>query len=178
MCGEKLQEVFPGADVKGSPPRVRGTGGFRLPVVRIKGITPACAGNRALLAASDDHALDHPRVCGEQPIRKNLPNSRIGSPPRVRGTVLKDSIKRSAQGITPACAGNRALQAHLGGVEGDHPRVCGEQPSHTAYLHHFVGSPPRVRGTVGPDRIAVHNVRITPACAGNSNMGKRNTNST
>ena len=28
VCGEQLQEVFPGADVKGSPPRVRGTAGL------------------------------------------------------------------------------------------------------------------------------------------------------
>ena len=49
----------------------------------------------------------------------------------------------------------------------DHPRVCGEQPILAYPNWHFLGSPPRVRGTGYLWRIFFCLCRITPACAGN-----------
>ena len=127
MCGEQpgLDRFF--AAVIGSPPRVRGTacGGIRPPAPNR--ITPACAGNRHHFARRPYRHMDHPRVCGEQFTPFSRTTGATGSPPRVRGTEVEPAQVEAAQGITPACAGNRVL------VEGelqnrkDHPRVCGEQ---------------------------------------------------
>ena len=71
--------------------------------------------------------------------------------------------------ITPACAGNRHRRRNGEKVYEDHPRVCGEQRSMCPCWHVRPGSPPRVRGTAALDVVSLAAVRITPACAGNSN---------
>ena len=52
-------------------------------------------------------------------------------------------------------------------AEGDHPRVCGEQPVSNETGSPAWGSPPRVRGTASAASAARRIPRITPACAGN-----------
>ena len=44
MCGEKASATVNRKQITGSPPRVRGKGSNDIPMVRDKGITPACAG--------------------------------------------------------------------------------------------------------------------------------------
>ena len=46
--------------------------------------------------------------------------------------------------------------------------MCGEQPLPVAGLGPQKGSPPRVRGTVSWLHLIAFDIRITPACAGNS----------
>ena len=151
----------------GSPPRVRGTGIIAILFFEILRITPACAGNSF---SQIQHALvipDHPRVCGEQ-IRTPTATPRTpGSPPRVRGTACPEHKHCHSGGITPACAGNRRTHRPNAGRKTDHPRVCGEQSSIAAIKAISRGSPPRVRGTVLLNHIALDPHGITPACAGN-----------
>ena len=113
---------------------------------------------------------DHPRVCGEQ-IDQRLANKHIeGSPPRVRGTVIKDTDITAIARITPACAGNRCRCWPGSPPRRDHPRVCGEQKEYGIAAESLSGSPPRVRGTaLCPLSLAI-SLRITPACAGNRKM--------
>ena len=91
---------------------------------------------------------DHPRMCGEQNqlLMDQVPIP--GSPPRVRGTVLQESMGNLGGGITPACAGNRAAALVEWRRAADHPRVCGEQTNSAPPPSGEPGSPPRVRGTV------------------------------
>ena len=109
-------------------------------------------------------------MCGEQPLSTRTVRVFRGSPPRVRGTDLDARGGGSPGGITPACAGNSSLPTRPNNAIKDHPRVCGEQPIHTAQKPWYAGSPPRVRGT------AIRGIRvpfshgITPACAGNSGL--------
>ena len=147
MCGEQRTWIPLSCRNPGSPPRVRGTVTLASVPGSPVGITPACAGNRVSDRTSQHLSEDHPRVCGEQPIRKNLPNSRIGSPPRVRGTALVSNHLQFFCRITPACAGNRFLLLPAGIVAWDHPRVCGEQYPQPLPGMQMQGSPPRVRGT-------------------------------
>ena len=91
----------------------------------------------------------------------------VGSPPRVRGTAGTPGQGRAGQGITPACAGNRAGDADPVGVAKDHPRVCGEQSGRCGGGKKMKGSPPRVRGTAIRPGEHQRPKRITPACAGN-----------
>ena len=98
---------------------------------------------------------------------------RKGSPPRVRGTDASNSSINDGIRITPACAGNSPRRSGWWRRPGDHPRVCGEQLLYMQSRKHKMGSPPRVRGT---DRFVLCDtlsVGITPACAGNSRLGRR-----
>ena len=153
---------------EGSPPRVRGTAGcgyFRAAGIRI---TPACAGNRRIVASVQRSCEDHPRVCGEQQGHIGFPAVVVGSPPRVRGTGSNYFFAALDAGITPACAGNRGCLSRLCQDAQDHPRVCGEQLANYQDRTKVIGSPPRVRGTDPLADFPPIRRRITPACAGNS----------
>ena len=66
-------------------------------------------------------------MCGEQIHITHTRVNRIGSPPRVRGTVLDYVPRVGVSGITPACAGNSFQFCRKQSIFQDHPRVCGEQ---------------------------------------------------
>ena len=106
-------------------------------------------------------------MCGEQVSLCTRYPHRLGSPPRVRGTEFGAKYALNPLRITPACAGNSVLADMEKHVAMDHPRVCGEQWSSAAALRCLLGSPPRVRGTVGESKEKLAQNRITPACAGN-----------
>ena len=107
-------------------------------------------------------------MCGEQHDTGFFLMVIRGSPPRVRGTDIYCVRRCCANGITPACAGNRYFLAVNPLPGEDHPRVCGEQQNPGRLGAFQRGSPPRVRGTGGIFRVQRHDARITPACAGNS----------
>ena len=52
----------------------------------------------------------------------------------------------------------------------DHPRVCGENTSNFRYNDDKCGSPPRVRGKLTRRAGAWRRPRITPACAGKTEL--------
>ena len=173
MCGEKPDAPSPGTRGTGSPPRVRGKVNTRRisePVLRI---TPACAGKSPTCFRSRSNWWDHPRVCGEKHTLSYSQFSPLGSPPRVRGKDLHSSLLRFASRITPACAGKRTKRGCNSYSQRDHPRVCGEKATFPLFLVTVVGSPPRVRGKVENSPAAGVCVRITPACAGKRDNGKR-----
>jgi len=70
--------------------------------------------------------------------------------------------------ITPAHAGNTNTSPAAKAVIGDHPRTCGEHPSHGAADCVIQGSPPHMRGTPISIAIAYGLYGITPAHAGNT----------
>ena len=146
VCGEKATAAgFNLRDV-GSPPRVRGKGkSRRIPALQ-GGITPACAGKRTFAFSGSDVVKDHPRVCGEKSDGKIPADEQQGSPPRVRGKVIKLIEIRHNLRITPACAGKSPNIVGHTYQEGDHPRVCGEKPKRRKRGDPMKGSPPRVRG--------------------------------
>ena len=93
---------------------------------------------------------------------------RRGSPPRVRGKVMRCSICQRGSGITPAYAGKSHWLFWTFLSERDHPRVCGEKDKGKDGQYHDRGSPPRMRGK-GVVHVLVSEIfRITPAYAGKS----------
>ena len=142
-------------------------------------ITPAYAGKSTGGTHAHKCARDHPRVCGEKPLKSKVQVLQEGSPPRMRG---KGAVKIKAQlqaGITPAYAGKSLFLTRRGFSKWDHPRVCGEKRFHLAHGLSVPGSPPRMRGKDIDPVKAVSGSRITPAyagksaCAGKTNVPSR-----
>ena len=111
----------------GSPPRMRGKAGKHRGHVPASRITPAYAGKSPGDENRQDAARDHPRVCGEKKIANSDELAVEGSPPRMRGKVLKNRVKSGQPRITPAYAGKRVPENRFCHRIEDHPRVCGEK---------------------------------------------------
>ena len=94
----------------------------------------------------------------------------VGSPPRVRGKLLDLEGTDELARITPACAGKTMKNGLESNYEQDHPRVCGENRGFIKLGTDKIGSPPRVRGKhtmrIEPNEL----YRITPACAGKTDI--------
>ena len=168
MCGEKRNGGAELAVAKGSPPRVRGKGGFRTESWNDAGITPACAGKSDSGLQSCSLLRDHPRVCGEKSYCSILARNSLGSPPRVRGKVKIWLLANAFDRITPACAGKRRTKRRCPALARDHPRVCGEKKGNSGRNQEDRGSPPRVRGKAATLPMTNTALGITPACAGKS----------
>ena len=188
MCGEKAVIDSHHYHLLGSPPRVRGKGAMNRLYKLQKRITPACAGkSRQRLCKHQDkpdhprvcgekrsflwcflHHRDHPRVCGEKCQAFFLIFFGAGSPSRVRGKVIGNSLGIRFFWITPACAGKSRTRFLYSVTLSDHPRVCGEKKDTDDDPYGGEGSPPRVRGKAEKKIQELNERRITPACAGKS----------
>ena len=187
VCGERLYNGDRSHYIRGSSPRVRGTGRpqrFRAPAGRF---IPACAGNgstpenrvaclsvhprvcgeRPDRAPGSGRRAVHPRVCGERYSREVLHATAFGSSPRVRGTDVRIDHERPGDRFIPACAGNGLERRRNHDPGAVHPRVCGERALAELPNHDHIGSSPRVRGTAVPDGRPRRVGRFIPACAGN-----------
>ena len=129
-------------------------------------ITPAYAGKSATYGLALTPPRDHPRVCGEKNGLKRSMKKRIGSPPRMRGKVMRVFDLSKVERITPAYAGKRSAPLTLVRAPRDHPRVCGEKKPPCQPERKALGSPPRMRGKVPAAVWLPIFVRITPAYAG------------
>ena len=84
-CGENEMIELRFAQIRGSPPRMRGKRIFVDPAARARGITPAHAGKTPEVLDGSGGIWDHPRACGENFIPYHAPYFVKGSPPRMRG---------------------------------------------------------------------------------------------
>ena len=156
--------------LKGSPPRVRGKLWLNCTPRSCSRITPACAGKTQHGFPDNRWQQDHPRVCGENCEISHLCAFSSGSPPRVRGKHLHNTGYTKGQRITPACAGKTTLDSTASTTIRDHPRVCGENVGIIWDYGQGKGSPPRVRGKQSWTVTDDGQRRITPACAGKTNI--------
>ena len=85
VCGEKAPRQTLDFAMLGSPPRMRGKGGYSHGHTTFFGITPAYAGKSLTILILYTDRWDHPRVCGEKPTLDNHAGLPLGSPPRMRG---------------------------------------------------------------------------------------------
>ena len=147
VCGENRVAAAVHAAVGGSPPRMRG----ERPDVPVRpgrhGITPAYAGrtlgcrsrrlfgadhprvcgeNHGPATATRRQTEDHPRVCGENLSSLKELLTRPGSPPRMRGELIRVDTHMVIARITPAYAGRTPSRRSPRTAPQDHPRVCGE----------------------------------------------------
>ena len=128
VCGERTSDFIMVCPPLGSSPRVRGTDG-RHGSGHVRGrFIPACAGNGALGPQALGRGPVHPRVCGERKTYFSDQSSKVGSSPRVRGTVHTRSQWPEHIRFIPACAGNGSSPHSSLSDPPVHPRVCGERP--------------------------------------------------
>ena len=111
----------------GSSPRLRGTRWTAARRSSPSGIIPALAGNTGAAGMDCLGCRDHPRACGEHAMLVEMPDSQLGSSPRLRGTPAR---------YWPWPRSQR-----------DHPRACGEHSAVVAHVSRIHGSSPRLRGT-------------------------------
>ena len=88
-CGEKDHIISVRSFFQGSPPRMRGKVLVTVYQNVADGITPAHAGKSMASRSSRLAAWDHPRACGEKQVIMWLHIIRKGSPPRMRGKVIR-----------------------------------------------------------------------------------------
>ena len=168
VCGEHNLRKHLMRHPTGSSPRMRGTPVSYHSDSGRYGIIPAYAGNTADRQGHCLHTGDHPRVCGEHQVLSAPEVRRLGSSPRMRGT-LGDGLRVDDKiGIIPAYAGNthHCHRQHCG--QRDHPRVCGEHAAMTLDVYADLGSSPRMRGTLGDGLRVDDKIGIIPAYAGNT----------
>ena len=152
---------------------MRGKGFLSILIASCHRITPACAGKSDADAAQVKCWQDHPRLCGEKFSAGSATLPSRGSPPLVRGKDGSLNYYYLRQRITPACAGKRRYKYLTSPNTKDHPRLCGEKRWAGEMWHPVSGSPPLVRGKDASATVHAYRPRITPACAGKSELRHR-----
>ena len=166
-CGERFCHSEIRGRLRGSAPRVRGTGprpGAKSSCARF---SPARAGNGRHKARAIAPAAVQPRACGERCTTLRWLLKAAGSAPRVRGTGIGKPRDGGRVRFSPARAGNGSRQAPPRQPRTVQPRACGERGTGKPLLLGRTGSAPRVRGTVASARRKCRLRRFSPARAGN-----------
>ena len=139
----------------------------------VDGITPAYAGKRYIFKGLLCGFKDHPRLCGEKCAEPSIVVTIQGSPPPMRGKVVRAIPDILRKRITPAYAGKSANVTLAGSSGWDHPRLCGEKSDRSATCFFKSGSPPPMRGKVNFFKFFRRLAGITPAYAGKSSVADR-----
>ena len=106
-AGKSTVQTIAAFEKLGSPPPMRGKAGSTCLYTSLTGITPAYAGKSKVERNDGCKNRDHPRLCGEKNDTSRTSPSTSGSPPPMRGKVLKTMPKQKHCRITPAYAGKR-----------------------------------------------------------------------
>src|SRR5690606_8411634 len=93
--------------------------------------------------------------------------ARLGTSPRLRGTVLQQPSLQQRGRYIPAPAGNWIGPEPTEYVGPVHPRACGELAMQSLGELDYVGTSPRLRGTAAQPLPASPHWRYIPAPAGN-----------
>ena len=110
-CGEYRARGAALPHSSGSPPHMRGIPFFTRAQRCKARITPAHAGNTPPDSVSRSMTWDHPRTCGEYRFEHRGGGTEVGSPPHMRGILIRAAESRIELGITPAHAGNAEYAA-------------------------------------------------------------------
>ena len=95
-----------------------------------------------------------------------------GSPLHMRGLLRKLQKGDLEDGITPAYAGTTRLGDFAPSTQKDHPCMCGDYIARHKKIGQMKGSPLHVRGLQITVQIINLVARITPACAGTTEISE------
>ena len=166
MCGENAIVFDDLPRAEGSSPRVRGKRPDPLAHAVDEGLIPARAGKTTAWARGSSAASAHPRACGENPLSSSSFARGSGSSPRVRGKRRPLPHRRRRGRLIPARAGKTSRPRRPPPSRPAHPRACGENSQHEAFMYPRLGSSPRVRGKHRVAGLRHVPGRLIPARAG------------
>ena len=133
-----------------------------------KRFIPAGAGNTHAPSTHEEQISVHPRGCGEHWKYCTQSAAKLGSSPRVRGTLILSNFVVVISRFIPAGAGNTGEGIKPEGSAPVHPRGCGEHALEKHIMLLPIGSSPRVRGTRSSSTNFPCVRRFIPAGAGNT----------
>ena len=110
----------------------------------------------------------HPHVCGERYLQRRFREIRPGSSPRVWGTHLLIAHPPCTYRFIPTCVGNALRLCLWSGFAPVHPHVCGERFKIKRRPICWIGSSPRVWGTLSFLHVTPTYPRFIPTCVGNA----------
>ena len=82
-------------------------------VVSPEGNTPAYAGKTTIFSPAGTGGWEHPRVCGENLATEPRWSCRLGTPPRMRGKLMRGTTALKFTRNTPAYAGKTLHDQHV-----------------------------------------------------------------
>ena len=146
-CGEHVLYLSPLMICSGSSPRMWGTHLPGLLKCRPIRFIPTHVGNTPLLRPRRIRRPVHPHACGEHSstIRKHA--TRIGSSPRMWGTLQAVQTGLSGVRFIPTHVGNTMRGRVRAGLASVHPHACGEHRTEYMKMRRSRGSSPRMWGT-------------------------------
>ena len=163
------------ASTLGSSPLARGKQGRGREPVLYRGIIPACAGETGGRRRAGSLRRDHPRLRGGNFLMPLMKPWMRGSSPLARGKQRRRVARLQEHGIIPACAGETGVDQGNRTVAPDHPRLRGGNPRCTGTRSVAFGSSPLARGKLIKCWPCHANVRIIPACAGETRQYRQYT---
>ena len=164
--GENMKKADAEALKQGSSPRGRGKRRARRQRGSRAGLIPAWAGKTLTIESAPEITPAHPRVGGENDLRRALPEQRNGSSPRGRGKRDRRHCRPGRDRLIPAWAGKTTKTRSRSGTWRAHPRVGGENRGDHEGDQAQGGSSPRGRGKPAQVDGDVVGVGLIPAWAG------------
>ena len=165
-CGAHFSLACTRHRMVGSSPRMRGSPSRGCTREQFSGIIPAHAGLTVTATRLHASMRDHPRACGAHRRRSRSRMVPSGSSPRMRGSPRSSLTSPRSVGIIPAHAGLTLPKFLELLLSGDHPRACGAHFPLLRALRYFVGSSPRMRGSLSSSLFLSSAAGIIPAHAG------------
>ena len=134
---------------------------------------PAYAGKTSIPHNLFCPLMEHPRVCGENPIIPAAERGHDGTSPRMRGKQTRQIRPIRIRRNIPAYAGKTGVVPRLITSAAEHPRVCGENLRAPASRVRLLGTSPRMRGKPELTRRMTRTLRNIPAYAGKTQPSGR-----
>ena len=108
-CGERVRKLALDIRQTGSSPRLWGTRKNADFLTLIGRFIPTAVGNASTSTAPDSVQSVHPHGCGERYMRWALASGRIGSSPRLWGTLHRVDEMLGIQRFIPTAVGNASV---------------------------------------------------------------------
>ena len=134
---------------------------------------PTHVGNTGQLPGRRSARPVHPHACGEHLETGLQLFANLGSSPRMWGTLprLRDGGTRGR--FIPTHVGNTPDRGRPAGLNPVHPHACGEHRSHYRERHWWIGSSPRMWGTLLQRTNRRLRYRFIPTHVGNTIGARR-----
>ena len=129
---------------------------------------PTHVGNTLCLLRVFNLMSVHPHACGEHSPHISARPPRIGSSPRMWGTLPSATIAAIIERFIPTHVGNTTTAVHVYVSGTVHPHACGEHGILSATGASDIGSSPRMWGTLWFYSFLQQSTRFIPTHVGNT----------